>query len=470
MITSWTGTELAAITKGAWDKTPPQMPLNQIEIDHRNLAQTGLFIALAGTHHDGHDFLGELGPEHCALVTTPCQTSKASQLAVDNALEALHAIAKAAMTETKARKIAITGSVGKTSTKDALAKLLPVFGICHASRGNYNNHIGAPLSMARAPDDAEMIVMEMGMNHEGEISPLSYLFDADIAIITKIADSHIGHFNSLEEIAYAKAEIFDGMNAGTAILPFDDDHYHLLHQAATKRGLHTVSFGAQDGADFQIIDQKPLAKGQELTICNHLSGKTITLRIGLSAPHHSTTAMIAVAVLDALALDWQKAMTAFAALDEVEGRGNQQMLRLGDKEALLINDSYNAGPASMAASLAHVAALPHAKKALVLTDMLELGPKSDEAHKALIATVAAVAPYRLILVGEAMGKIADEISGAHTITYYPTAALAQDSLADDLAGCDLVLVKGSNGSGAPQLAKRLLSFAVPSSFVSHGGA
>ena len=470
MITSWTGSDLAAITKGTWDKTPPHLPQNQIEIDHRNLDQTGLFIALAGAHHDGHDFLSDLGPRHCALVTTPCPASKAPQLAVGDALDALHAMAKAAMAETHAHKIAITGSVGKTSTKDALARLLCIFGTCHASRGNYNNHIGAPLSMARTPDSAEMIVMEMGMNHQGEISPLSHLFEGDIAIITKIADSHIGHFNSLEEIAHAKAEIFDGMRSGTAILPFDDAHYHLLHQTAHKRGLQCVSFGTQDGADFQIISQKPLAKGQEVIIRNHVKGEDINLTIGLSAPHHSTTAAIALAVLDALHLDWQKATTAFASLDEVEGRGNQVTLTIGGHEAMLINDSYNAGPASMAASLAHVADLPHAKKALVLTDMLELGTKSDEAHKALNKAIAAVRPYQLILVGEAMGKIQHQISGAQTITHYPTAALAESALANDLAGCDLILVKGSNGSGAPQLAKQLLSLAHPSSFVSNGGA
>ena len=474
MITSWTGTDLATITKGAWDKAPPQAPVNQIEIDHRHLDQTGLFIALAGAHHDGHDFLSELSANHCALVTTPCPTSKAHQLAVSDALDALHAIAKAAMSETNARKIAITGSVGKTSTKDALASLLQVFGVCHASRGNYNNHIGAPLSMARTPDDAEMIVMEMGMNHQGEISPLSHLFDADIAIITKIADSHIGHFDSLEDIAHAKAEIFDGMTSGTAILPFDDTHYNLLHKAAIKRGLRSISFGANDGADFQNINQKPLTKGQELTIRNHLGGEDINMAIGLSAPHHGTTAMIALAVLDALNLDWPKAASAFASLNEVEGRGNQISLRLGGRNVLLINDSYNAGPASMAASLAHVAALPHAKKALILTDMLELGAKSDEAHEALITSIAALAPYQLILIGEAMGKIQHLITGAHAITHYPTAALAEASLSgdlsDSLSGCDLILVKGSNGSGAPQIAKHLLSFSVPSSFALQGGA
>ncbi len=467
MITNWTGTDLAKITKGNWHRSVPKAPCMTLAIDHRTLEQDGLFIALPGTKHDGHAFLDDLLPSHCALVKTPSPDSAAHQLCVADPLMALHDIARAAMADTKARKIAITGSVGKTSTKEALTSVLSCYGATHASSGNYNNHIGAPLSMARTPDEAEMILMEMGMNHAGEIAPLSHLYQADIAIITKIADSHRGHFNSTEDIAHAKAEIFAGMNNGmtgsmnngTAILPFDDTHFALLASAAEAEGLTIISFGAKTGADIQLTSQTPCDGGQRLVIHNNLTDQDASFTLGLAAPHHSTTALIALASLHVLGLDWRPAEQALANLQEVEGRGNQLAIALDGRPALLINDSYNAGPASMAASLSYVATLPHDKKGLVLTDMLELGTISDAAHEALIPLIEAIAPHRLVLVGEAMGKIQNALAHRTHLTHYPHASQCQAHLTGALSACDLILVKGSNGSGAPALAKALISAA-----------
>ena len=439
-----------------------------VEIDHRQLAETGLFVALPGTKHDGHAFLDELATSHCALVKTPSDTCQAAQLCVSNPLDALHDIASAAMAQTHAHKIAITGSVGKTSTKEALASLLSAYGICHASKGNYNNHIGAPLSMARTADEAEMIVMEMGMNHAGEISPLSHLYQADIAIITAIADSHRGHFASTEEIAHAKAEIFDGMASGIAILPHDDAHFALLAEKALAQGCDIISFGLTTEADIQLIEQEPSADGQRLQIANHLDGTMASFTFGLFAPHHSTTALIALAVLHALALDWRTALPQLAGVREVEGRGNQLALTIAGEKALLIDDSYNAGPASLSASLRYIASLPQARKALILTDMLELGSISDEAHEALIPLIEAVSPRRIILIGPAMGKIHPALSAAHNATHYAAHEDAIAALEEGLAGCDLILVKGSNGSGAPAIARALQSSYSPNN--NHKGA
>ncbi|MGC6518359.1 MAG: UDP-N-acetylmuramoyl-tripeptide--D-alanyl-D-alanine ligase [Candidatus Puniceispirillaceae bacterium] len=456
MITNWTASDLAQITSGIWHGPAPVLPLEQVEIDHRNLDKTGLFIALKGNHHDGHDFVADLTMGHCALVSRQFDGACCAQLKVPDTLSALHDIAKAAMAQTTAKKIAITGSVGKTSTKEALDTILSCYGNCHASRGNYNNHIGAPLSMARTPDDCDLIVMEMGMNHKGEISPLSYLYHGDVAIITKIANSHIGHFDSLGDIACAKAEIFDGMTDGTAILPYDDAHFDILRDKAKAKGLHLITFGTGKGADIQLIKQASLEKGQSLSLYNHLSGESLTFTLGLSAPHHATTAMIAIATLHALSLPWQMAETKLAQLQEVTGRGDQSFVNLGQKTALFINDSYNAGPASMAASLQHIASLTHAKKGIVLTDMLELGHMSDEAHQSLIPLIRATGPQRLILIGPAMSALASSIHIDGDISAFGSADEAKDKLHGLLADCDLILIKGSNGSGAPQMA-RLLS-------------
>ena len=457
MITSWNASDLAQITNGTWHNTMPTAPLDSIDIDHRQMDDTGLFVALGGTMHDGHDFLGALSASHSALVQQADEKSAASQLCVSDSLQALHDLAKAAMAQTSAHKIAITGSVGKTSTKDALARVLSCYGECHASRGNYNNHIGAPLSMARTPDKAEMIVMEMGMNHAGEIAPLSHLFAGDIAIITKIADSHIGHFDNLEQIAHAKAEIFDGMTGGTAILPYDDAHFNLLSEKARKCGLDITSFGHNETADIQLVDQSSALDGQMLTIKNNETGEMISLRSGLCAPHHATTIMIVLCVLHKLGLSWQKATSAIAQLQEVEGRGNRTHITLGGKEVILINDSYNAGPASMAAALSHMADLPPCNKGLILTDMLELGAQTDEAHEALIPLITDIAPHQLALVGEAMGRIAPAITAASHMRHYPDPTACAEALMTQFATCDVILIKGSNGSGAPALAGALLS-------------
>lgn len=462
MITSWDSDTLAQITSGTWHSGGAACPVAQIEIDHRHLigtspAPSGLFVALAGTSHDGHDFVPELDASHCALVAKADACAAAAQLQVADPLTALHELAKAAMQETTAPKIAITGSVGKTSTKQALHDILAQFDACHASQGNYNNHIGAPLSMARTPDEARYIIMEMGMNHQGEISPLSHLYDGDIAVITKIADSHIGHFENTKQIAYAKAEIFDGMTSGIALLPADDTHFPLLRDAAIAQGLEVISFGKAATADITLCDQIPLSDGQKIIWQNGPNGQSHELICGLSAPHHATTILIILAVLHQLGLPWQKARDAFASLREVKGRGNHQRISAKGHDCLLIDDSYNASPASLSAALHYIASLSHPDKTLILTDMLELGAQSAAAHHALIPLIEAIAPAQLWLIGPEMSKLAPHMTSASVVHPLATAQEAIGKAAEMIAGSDLLFIKGSNGSGAPQIAAHIMA-------------
>ena len=464
MRDSWQPSDLAKMTNGHWTYLPEfKDGLHQIEIDHRNLKQPGLFAALAGAHHDGHDFVSDLSADMTALVSQPSEDATAAQLVVDDVLNALQKLASHAMAETKAVKIAVTGSVGKTSTKYALHHILSAFGNVHASAGNYNNHIGAPLSMVRASSDADYIIIEMGMNHAGEISPLSHLFDGTIAIITKIAESHIGHFDSLRDIAAAKAEIFDGMADGLAILPFDDDYFPFLKEKADARGLRVISFGFGEGADVQCTSQITTEKGQILTITDKHADISYDIELSLRAGHHTMTNLIVAALLSHLSLPVGDAKKQFESLEELAGRGRQSPIWLKpDTETILIDDSYNAGPASMKAALATFAGYDHRPKALILTDMLELGGRSDELHQDLVAPIMATKAQQIILIGPAMSQLAKALAGVLdddvAITTEHSASSILDRLPDLLAECQMVLVKGSNGSGAPQIASYLHKF------------
>ena len=457
MITQWTSSDYQTITNGKWHGLPPQGGTRQsIEFDHRCLDKDGLFLALQGDTRNGHEFVCQLDEAQWALVEQIDETASAAQLVVDDVLGALGKLAQKAMMQTKARKIAVTGSVGKTGTKEALAHCLSSFGITHYSTGSFNNHLGAPLSMARTPDRAEFIIMEMGMNHAGEITPLSQLFNADIAIITKIAASHIGFFSSTDDIAAAKAEIFDGMTSGTAILPYDDDYFDYLCQRAQAKGLKIISFGAKDGADIYLQNQTLTADGQNLSL-RLLDGSLIEITTGLHAAHYASTIMIVTAILQELGLDIHKALAAFASLSEMKGRGNQQDIYLsGGQASLMIDDSYNAGPASMKASLRYASQLSHKRKGLILTDMLELGEMSKQAHQDLVPLIKELNPDCLILSGPYMSGLAPHFEG-HCQLYCGETAIDMSHIAAEMMrDCDLILIKGSHGSGAHLFASHFL--------------
>ena len=246
------------------------------------------------------------------------------------------------------------------------------------------------------------------------------------------------------------------MTSGTAILPFDDDHFALLADKARTQGLSILSFGSQDEADIQLLACSSQQTGQQLTIRHNHTARVFDVYCGLSAPHHATTAMIILACLDVLGLPWAQAMKAIGALREVDGRGNQQTITWQAKSSLLINDSYNAGPASMQAALAYVASLPHQNKALILTEMRELGTHCKAAHQALLPLIKAVEADVIILVGPALNAIATALSGATNCHHFQTAQEASEALTRLLEAPDLIFIKGSNGSGAPRLAADIL--------------
>lgn len=484
-MTSWPMQEIARICQADWQgpaasagparrfSSAPSI-INHFAIDHRQLGDNGVFIALPGNRHDGHDFVPQLSARRgqAAIVSHAVAEADIAQLVVADPLKALHNLARSKADQLPAAKIAITGSVGKTGTKEMLARCLSGFGTTHASPGNFNNHIGAPLSIANTPDAARFVIAEMGMNRAGEIGLLANLFNPHIAVITKIAASHAGFFSRLEDIADAKAEIFSAFAAGgTAILPGDDRFFSRLAGAARMAGADRIlSFGESEGCDIRLSQQTRSPLGQKLLVT--AGGQQLELELAMQAPHWGVNALAVLAVAAALELDLQAAAQHLSGMADLPGRGARFDLVIEGHYCRVIDDAYNAGPASMQAALADFASLPAKGRVLILSDMLELGSLAESAHAELKTALRQARPDHLLLIGPLMaslaGELADELAGelagdmnedgqntAINTEIYQTAEQAC-ARARELAGqAELMLIKGSNGSGAHLIAADL---------------
>lgn len=470
MLERLTATNLADICGGQWFN-PPQHSFTGMQIDSRAMQAGDLFVALTGSQNDGHKFVSGLQSEQNqgAIVSQINSCLRIPQLAVESPKQALQQLAQHIASATTAKKIAITGSVGKTGTKDMLHHCLS--GLCrtHATSGNYNNDIGAPLTVARMPADTQCLISELGMNHAGEIAPLSQMISPDIAIITRIADSHLGHFQSTADIADAKAEIFAGMGAeGTAILPADDAHFEQLKAAARAAGITSIiTFGTDEKADIRLIDQMPAPNGQALHV--RLNGKDTKLMLGMRAPHWAYSALICLAVAHLLGLPVPAVSAKLAAMGDLPGRGACFTLIQGTHKTTIIDDAYNAGPASMQAALTELATQTEAnlndasdslnsgrlRKAAILSDMLELGDFAEAAHRGLMPFILASGVSHILLIGAHMHAIAAELSKDIQVACYDTAASAYKDALALTSHADVILVKGSHGSGAWQVSEYL---------------
>ena len=440
-------------------------PINGIDFDSRKIAPNDLFLAFKGAHSDGHDYLNAAheGGALAAIVDHEVD-SAITQIIVSDVHQALWGMARSARARTEASIIAITGSVGKTGTRDLMASCLAGMGKTHATAGNYNNQIGAPLSLARMPIEAEYGVFELGMDHAGEIAELSPLVLPDIAVITKIAESHIGYFDSLEGIARAKAEIFDGLKPdGLVLLNADDDFTPLLTRLAREKGAGRVmTIGTHGDADARIDQIDHREAGYEVTAL--IAGQKITFTLGMSAVHWIHSALMSLAAVHYLGGDIHEAAAQLADHKEMDGRGARHQLKINDRSITLIDDSYNASPASMAAGIANLGMsniTAKGRKIAVLADMLELGDAAEHYHRALATDLATADIDILICFGPLMAGLADAASqpDQHTLQIHHCADADSAleiilSIADD---GDVVLVKGSNGMKAHHIAKALTS-------------
>lgn len=452
----WTAEQAANATNGTLHGSK-NWEVYSISIDSRLVKKGDLFVALKGNKTDGHDYIREafLKGAHAVMVEKiPTNFPTLSPiLQVDDCIEALYHLAMKRRSETVAKIIGVTGSVGKTSTKEMLALAFSNFGITHATLGNLNNEIGTPLTLARMPLDAEFSIVEMGMNHAGEISDLTRLVRPHIAIITTVDEVHIEHFGSVWEIAAAKAEIFEGMIAGgTAILNADNQFFDYLSGKAKEKDLKVIGFGISPKAQARIIDYKE----QENFILARIMGKDIGFHTSAKGKHMAANAVAALAAVYAAGEDIEEAALSLSAFSAQEGRGKILQLAFGGGKITLIDDSYNASPVSMRAALGNLGAISTTgRRIAVLGDMLELGAKSAQFHESLLPDVLHNQVDVVYTVGEMSNLLFNKLPQKIKGKAVNKAEEILPIIEKELKAGDSVLIKSSHGTGLYKIVEQL---------------
>jgi UDP-N-acetylmuramoyl-tripeptide--D-alanyl-D-alanine ligase len=453
----WTASAAATATTGRqtgdWSTTG-------ISIDTRSLESGDLFVALCGPNFDGHDFITGAfdSGAAAALVSDAGQNNLDGRpgLIVADTLDALRALAKAGRARTGAKIAAITGSVGKTGTKEALAHVLAPQGATSFSKSSLNNHWGVPLSLARMPAEADFGIFEIGMNHPGEITPLVGMARPHVAVLTAIAPAHMEFFDSLEDIARAKAEIFTGLDGGIAIINRDTEHFDLLAKSALANGAdRVISFGRNAEADMRLIECLSDTTGNNVDA--HWQGKPLNFRVGQPGVHWAYNSLAVLATVDALDGDMEAAAAALASLPGLPGRGAVHVIPWGDGNIRLIDDSYNANPESMNSALKTLGHMPKdgGRRVAILGDMLELGDISEAAHASLDTQIAGNDIDTVFLAGREMTALANALPPAKLGGMADTADGLLPIILSGLKAGDIVTVKASNGIGLSRIVKKL---------------
>jgi UDP-N-acetylmuramoyl-tripeptide--D-alanyl-D-alanine ligase len=437
--------------------------ISGISIDSRTLKPGEAFFAIAGDNRDGHDFVEAAMKARAGLAVVSAANrdalpAGAPLLVVDDVLEGLRDLARAARTRLAGKVIAITGSVGKTSTKEALRLVFSRQGETHASAASYNNHWGVPLSLARCPADARFAVFELGMNHAGEIAPLSRLVQPDIAVITAIAPVHLEYFASVDAIADAKAEIFDGLvPGGVAILNRDNAQFdRLADRAREARVGRIVSFGEQAGTDARLI--KCMLLPDSSTVQASILGDEVTYKLGAPGRHLVMNSLAVLAAAKLAGADLAISAIALADFQPASGRGTRIMLDVRGDRALLIDESYNANPVSMAAAIALLGQAepgPLGRRIAVLGDMLELGAQSDALHRGLAGPIVDHAVDLVFCAGPAMRNLWEALPSNRRGGYASNSSALEPQVLDAVSGGDAIMIKGSFGSKMTPIVKAL---------------
>jgi UDP-N-acetylmuramoyl-tripeptide--D-alanyl-D-alanine ligase len=451
MTPLWTASDIAAATGGT---ASGDFEAGGVTFDSREVGPGDLFVALAGAATDGHRFVEQALAAGAAGVLVSDEVA-GPQVRVDDTMAALEAMGMAARDRSATLRIGVTGSVGKTGVKEALAKALARFapGAVHASVKSYNNHTGVPLSLARMPAASRFGVFEMGMNHAGELTALSALVRPNLAIITWVASAHIENFADEAGIARAKAEIFSGLSdGGTAILPHDNKHIALLREAASNAE-RVISFGLEDGADVwaEHFALHPDCSCVTARLRHPTLGEErLTFKVGMAGRHWVNNALAVLAGVWAAGGDLALAGLALAELTDLPGRGARQRVVAGEGQAVVIDESYNANPASMAASLAVLSEIQPAgrgRRLAVLGAMKELGARSDEFHAGLAPDVVSSGVEAIIVVGKEMKALAATLARKLDVRHVADASEALREIDLLLRPDDVLLVKGSNSVG-----------------------
>jgi len=444
-MTLWTSADIATATDGA---ASAAFDVSGVTFDSREVGPGDLFVALTGETTDGHKFLDQAFDRGASGVIVS-QDTPHPNVRVPDTFAALEALAKASRARTSARIVGVTGSAGKTGTKEALFAALDrsPAKAAHRSVKSYNNHTGVPLSLARMPAEVDYGVFEMGMNHPGELAHLTTLVRPHVAIVTAIAPAHAAFFPDESAIADAKGEIFRGLEpGGVAIIPYDSPHRERLAAAAAPCAARIVTFGIDEGADVRAIEAVKAANGGTF-VTARVGERELSYTVSQPGKHWVSNSLAVLAAVDAVGGDLALAGLALADLGGLAGRGARFSVEVKGGRALVIDEAYNANPASMRVTLAVLGEEAATRKIAVLGEMRELGDKSDDYHAALAGPVRDAGVQLVILVGEKIQPLADALEGQVEIVHVPDAAAARDRLMATLEAGDAVLIKGSNGVG-----------------------
>lgn len=432
--------------------------INSISIDSRELGPEALFVAIKGDRFDGHDFV-EAALKNGAVAALVSRGEGDGRIVVPDALGGLRDLAIAARERSRAFVVGVTGSVGKTTTKEALRLVFEAAGETHASIKSFNNHWGVPLMLARMAETAQFGVFEMGMNAPNEIRPLSKLVRPHVAVITNVAPAHLEKLGSLDNIARAKAEIFAGLEpGGTAVLNADHPQINLLLELAAAAGVgRVVTYGFARGVDWQITAPEMAADRSFATIVH--GDETHALTLGVTGRHMLSNATAALAVAHLAGIEPETALRALAGFGAQPGRGQRVAVGPEERPLLLIDESYNANTASMGAALEVFSTLeaPGGRKIVVLGDMLELGAAGAAMHAGLADAVKNSGAGRVHLVGESMAALAAVLPPGLLAGHYNSIGEGLDVIMADLAYGDAVMVKGSNGVGLSRVVTEIKS-------------
>jgi UDP-N-acetylmuramoyl-tripeptide--D-alanyl-D-alanine ligase len=449
----WTSGAMAAAMRAAVQGKLPEA-ITGLSIDSRTVAPGEAYFAIKGEVHDGHAFVDAALKAGAALaVVEAAQREKfaadAPLLVVDDVLAGLVELAHAARARFKGQMIAVTGSVGKTSTKEALKRVLEAQGMTHASSASFNNHWGVPLSLARCPVDAKFAIAEVGMNHAGEIRELVRMVRPHVAIITTVEPVHLEFFAGIEAIADAKAEIFESLEPdGAVVLNRDNAQFARLQARAKKLGIsRIVSFGAEKKSDARLLDLSLHATCS--AVHADILGQQVTYKLGMPGRHMAMNSLAVLAASALVGADLARAALSLSQIEPVAGRGVRRALQVASGEAILIDESYNANPASMAAAINVLGQAPvgsHGRRIAMLGDMLELGPSGASLHGGLIEAIKANQIDLVYCCGPLMRNLWDALSTGKRGGYAESAAALEAQAVAAIRAGDAIMVKGSLGS------------------------
>jgi UDP-N-acetylmuramoyl-tripeptide--D-alanyl-D-alanine ligase len=449
----WREDELLAATGGRLTR-PISRVMREVSIDSRSIGDGDVFVAIKGDKMDGHDFAANAlkagaGVAIVSHVTPEMEAAGPLLVVADDPLRGLENLGRAARARSKAQVVAVTGSVGKTSTKEMLRVALAASGQTHASAASFNNHWGVPLTLARFARDAAYGVFEVGMNHPGEITPLVGFVRPHVAIVTTIAASHLGHFKSLDEIADAKAEIFTGIvPGGAAVINRDTPYFDRLATAARAAGVTRVyGFGKHADADVRVTQL--VLHPTCCCVTASVFGEQVIYKLGLPGEHMAINSLAVLAAAKLMGADLARAALALSEAKPAKGRGVQQALKMPGGELLLIDESYNANPASVRAALALLGQAKPGKggrRVAVLGDMLELGDTGPQLHAGLSEALDSARVDVLYAAGPLMAHLWDATPSHRRGAHAAQSEQLKDALLAGLRPGDVVMVKGSLGS------------------------